>query len=325
MTGEDVSFEELGGALTHATRSGVAHLTAQDETQLFALTRDLFSFIPQNNRESPAPYDCDDDPRRLDSARLDDLVPDAPKTSRTTCAKRSTASSITAISRDPTALRTERHRRLRPRERTLDRHRRQSAQRARGRTRHQVLGEGRPVRTFLRRVFLGWLWRSSWQAGVVRCRPAPPRDAGTAVCAVLGACALDAGAASVAHGGTAPESAQSVRAGRRGPGDAAARWQTVTTQTEPQRVPAAAAERGLLVRARRLAPATLGFRPGRRPGGGCTAVAGETVADRAYFAGDLAYGSTLRSRPARHRQHWLRAAHRKGFPSCKCIAEGIAG
>ena len=77
VTGEDVSFEELGGALTHATRSGVAHLTAQDETQLFALTRDLFSFIPQNNRESPAPYDCDDDPRRL-VPRLDDLVPDAP-------------------------------------------------------------------------------------------------------------------------------------------------------------------------------------------------------------------------------------------------------
>jgi propionyl-CoA carboxylase beta chain len=77
VTGEDVSFEDLGGALTHATRSGVAHLTAADEPQLFALTRDLFSFVPQNNREAPPHYDCDDDPHRL-VPRLDELVPDAP-------------------------------------------------------------------------------------------------------------------------------------------------------------------------------------------------------------------------------------------------------
>ena len=77
VTGEDVSFEDLGGAFTHATRSGVAHLTAADEPQLFELTRDLFSFVPQNNRELPAHYDCDDDPHRH-VPRLDDLVPDSP-------------------------------------------------------------------------------------------------------------------------------------------------------------------------------------------------------------------------------------------------------
>ncbi|MBV9262801.1 MAG: acyl-CoA carboxylase subunit beta [Candidatus Eremiobacteraeota bacterium] len=77
VTGEDVSFEELGGAMTHATRSGVAHLVASDEDNLVELTRALFSFLPQNNRERPTRFDCDDDPRRS-VPQLDDLVPDSP-------------------------------------------------------------------------------------------------------------------------------------------------------------------------------------------------------------------------------------------------------
>jgi propionyl-CoA carboxylase beta chain len=77
VTGEDVTFEELGGANTHATRSGVAHLVAGDEANLFDLTRALLSFMPQNNRERPPEYDSDDDPHRLVPA-LDELVPDAP-------------------------------------------------------------------------------------------------------------------------------------------------------------------------------------------------------------------------------------------------------
>ncbi len=77
VTGEDVTFEELGGATTHATRSGVAHLVATDEANLFDLTRALFSFLPQNNRERPPQYHSDDDPHRLVDA-LDELVPDSP-------------------------------------------------------------------------------------------------------------------------------------------------------------------------------------------------------------------------------------------------------
>ena len=77
VTGEEVSFEELGGAMTHATRSGVAHLVASDEDNLVELTRALFSFLPQNNRERPTRFDCDDDPRRS-VPQLDDLVPDSP-------------------------------------------------------------------------------------------------------------------------------------------------------------------------------------------------------------------------------------------------------
>jgi propionyl-CoA carboxylase beta chain len=77
VTGEEVSFEELGGAATHASRSGVAHLVAADEANLFDLTRALFSFLPQNNREEPPQFDTDDDPHRM-VAGLDELVPDAP-------------------------------------------------------------------------------------------------------------------------------------------------------------------------------------------------------------------------------------------------------
>ena len=77
VTGEEVTFEELGGAHTHATRSGVAQLVADDEEHLFELTRELFSFLPQNNREAPPEFACDDDPQR-DVPQLDDLVPDSP-------------------------------------------------------------------------------------------------------------------------------------------------------------------------------------------------------------------------------------------------------
>ncbi len=77
VTGEEVTFEELGGATTHATRSGVAHLVAADEATLWDLTRALFSFIPQNNREHPERFDSDDDPDRSVAA-LDDVVPDSP-------------------------------------------------------------------------------------------------------------------------------------------------------------------------------------------------------------------------------------------------------
>jgi propionyl-CoA carboxylase beta chain len=77
VTGEDVTFEQLGGAMTHATRSGVAHVVATDEDDLAAQTRTLFSYIPQNNLDDPPRYACDDDPARENMA-LDDIVPDSP-------------------------------------------------------------------------------------------------------------------------------------------------------------------------------------------------------------------------------------------------------
>ncbi|MGH7738215.1 MAG: acyl-CoA carboxylase subunit beta [Candidatus Tyrphobacter sp.] len=77
VTGEDVSFEELGGANTHAARSGVAHVVASDEADLMAQTRLLLSYLPQNNLDDPPRYACGDDARR-EAPELDALVPDSP-------------------------------------------------------------------------------------------------------------------------------------------------------------------------------------------------------------------------------------------------------
>ncbi len=77
VTGEDVTFEELGGAMTHATRSGVAHLVAADEDDLTELARSLFAYLPQNNLEDAPRARCDDDPHR-EIAALDELIPDSP-------------------------------------------------------------------------------------------------------------------------------------------------------------------------------------------------------------------------------------------------------
>jgi propionyl-CoA carboxylase beta chain len=75
VTGEEVSQEDLGGALAHATKSGVAHLTAPSEEAALDDARYLLSFLPQNNA-SPTPYDPPSDPVDRESPDLDELVPD---------------------------------------------------------------------------------------------------------------------------------------------------------------------------------------------------------------------------------------------------------
>jgi propionyl-CoA carboxylase beta chain len=77
VTGEEVTFEELGGASTHATKSGVAHFTSPDEVACLEDARYLLSFLPQNNRERP-PFTTPADPRDREDAGLDTLVPDNP-------------------------------------------------------------------------------------------------------------------------------------------------------------------------------------------------------------------------------------------------------
>ncbi|WP_026370452.1 acyl-CoA carboxylase subunit beta [Kallotenue papyrolyticum] len=78
VTGEEVGFEELGGALTHNTRSGVAHLAAENEAECFEQTRTLLSFLPANNMEDPPALPPSDDPERMDES-LQSLIPDSPK------------------------------------------------------------------------------------------------------------------------------------------------------------------------------------------------------------------------------------------------------
>jgi len=78
VTGEEVGFDELGGASTHATQSGVAHLTAADEHAALDDLRRLLSYLPQNNVEDPPRVDPWDDPERRDE-ELDDIVPPKPQ------------------------------------------------------------------------------------------------------------------------------------------------------------------------------------------------------------------------------------------------------
>jgi len=77
VTGEDVTFEELGGAYAHATKSGVTDLIAADEDEMNDQTVRLLSFIPQNNLDDAPRAESGDDPERL-CPELDDLIPDAP-------------------------------------------------------------------------------------------------------------------------------------------------------------------------------------------------------------------------------------------------------
>jgi acetyl-CoA carboxylase carboxyltransferase component len=76
VTGEDVNFEELGGAQTHASRSGLASFIAEDEEECLRSVRYLLSFLPPNNLEDPPVYATTDDPERP-VPELDGLVPDS--------------------------------------------------------------------------------------------------------------------------------------------------------------------------------------------------------------------------------------------------------
>jgi propionyl-CoA carboxylase beta chain len=77
VTGEEVTFEELGGAATHASKSGVAQFTCADEESCLEDARYLLSFLPQSNAERPA-WSAPTDPVDREDAELDTLVPDNP-------------------------------------------------------------------------------------------------------------------------------------------------------------------------------------------------------------------------------------------------------
>jgi len=77
VTGEDVSLEELGGAMSHATKSGVATFVAPDEKACLDDVRALLSFLPANNLEEPPVTIPGDDPERL-TPELVDLMPASP-------------------------------------------------------------------------------------------------------------------------------------------------------------------------------------------------------------------------------------------------------
>ena len=75
VTGEDVTMEELGGAMTHAAKSGVAHFASDDEEACIDDIKFLLSFLPSNNLELPPAIANNDDPERL-IPELDTFIPD---------------------------------------------------------------------------------------------------------------------------------------------------------------------------------------------------------------------------------------------------------
>lgn len=77
VTGEDVTQEELGGASVHTTKSGVAHFSTATEDEGLALIRQLFGFLPSNNREEAPRKECTDPIARMEDA-LNEIIPDNP-------------------------------------------------------------------------------------------------------------------------------------------------------------------------------------------------------------------------------------------------------
>jgi propionyl-CoA carboxylase beta chain len=77
VTHEEVTKEELGGAVTHSTKSGVAHFAMEDDRAALLLIRRLLSFLPQNNLDDPPRLEPQDSPERRDEA-LDRMVPEDP-------------------------------------------------------------------------------------------------------------------------------------------------------------------------------------------------------------------------------------------------------
>jgi acetyl-CoA carboxylase carboxyltransferase component len=77
VTHEEVTFEELGGATVHATKSGVCHVVGENETNTLLLVRELLSYLPQNNMEDAPFIPSHDDPLRADP-ELDSIIPDHP-------------------------------------------------------------------------------------------------------------------------------------------------------------------------------------------------------------------------------------------------------
>ena len=77
VTHEEVTKNELGGAMTHNAKSGVAHFSVPEDRDCLALLRQLLGFVPSNNLGDP-PEVTTDDPVEREDALLDDLVPDSP-------------------------------------------------------------------------------------------------------------------------------------------------------------------------------------------------------------------------------------------------------
>ncbi|HAJ32319.1 MAG TPA: methylmalonyl-CoA carboxyltransferase [Candidatus Atribacteria bacterium] len=77
VTGEVVTSEKLGGAMTHNRKSGVAHFAAENEEEVYQMVRKMMGYLPSNNMETPPSIECKDDPNRMEEALLN-IIPTDP-------------------------------------------------------------------------------------------------------------------------------------------------------------------------------------------------------------------------------------------------------
>ncbi len=77
VTHEEVTKEDLGGAMTHNSKSGVAHFVGEDDEQTMMMLRELIGYLPSNNMEDPPVKECTDDIHREDE-KLKSIIPDDP-------------------------------------------------------------------------------------------------------------------------------------------------------------------------------------------------------------------------------------------------------
>ncbi len=151
VTGENVTQQELGGAIAHASRSGVCHFTSADDTSCLEDVRYLIGFLPSNNLEEPPVAATEDDPDRL-CPELRDVIPDLVEPALRHAQRDRGDRRRRRLLRVRPALGAQHPLRLRPARRPRRRHRRQPADAPGRRPRHRVGGEGRPIRADLRRL-----------------------------------------------------------------------------------------------------------------------------------------------------------------------------
>ena len=150
VTHEEVTKENLGGAMTHNERSGVAHFAAENEKECLYLIRELLSFVPQNNMEDAPTVTTKDSPDRTDES-LNTLVPDIPTKPY------EMRGIIKRVVDDGKFFEIQEHYAknlvigFARDERPFDRHRGEPARCSRRLSRHQFFGQGSALRSILRR------------------------------------------------------------------------------------------------------------------------------------------------------------------------------
>jgi acetyl-CoA carboxylase carboxyltransferase component len=151
VTGEEITFEDLGGAMAHNEKSGVAQFACESDEDAIDQIKRLLSYLPSNNMEDPPMVATGDDPTRMDPA-LDTIIPDKPQPVLRHEGGDPFHRGQRRVFSSPTAFCHQHHDLLCPPQRPQHRHHRQPAQGHGRLPGHQCIGQGHPVHPLLRRL-----------------------------------------------------------------------------------------------------------------------------------------------------------------------------